>query len=137
VILNYLLPSILPEKFQFFGKGDSLTRELTYKLIVDLKSDQSKSLSVIENLELNSNEFLTNELSSSNGVGDAQSMAKLANLVANGGELFGVKLFSKETYQLLTSNPTKEIDYCLFRNTTFYQGGVCQFENTIGIQLLI
>ncbi len=57
-------------------------------------------------------------------VSNAASMAKLAALIANGGELNGVRLFkNKDTITRMLSEPVRKHDGYISINTCFTKGG--------------
>lgn len=59
---------------------------------------------------------------------NANSIAKLAMLLANGGELDGVRLLSQATVDLALSEPKAAYDPHLQSTFAFTKGGFAQFE---------
>jgi len=68
------------------------------------------------------------EIPSANGHSNAQGMAKLAALMAHGGEIEGVRLISEAGVREALAYPTSKYDPETEAVTCFTQGGFCVFN---------
>ncbi|CAG8729541.1 35518_t:CDS:1, partial [Racocetra persica] len=135
-IYTYPLPRVLgklilptwmitnPLHTLFSHMFDSST--ITFKTLVGTSPDQSQPK------DWNKFEMLQYEGPSYNGVTNSRSMAKLAAMMANGGQpLPGSKeppLFKKSTFDLLTKIDKTEHDLALYETITMAYGGVGKFK---------
>ncbi|KAJ3100904.1 hypothetical protein HDU97_001844 [Phlyctochytrium planicorne] len=71
----------------------------------------------------NRREMWANEGPSFSGMSNARSLAKMAALLANRGELGGVRIFSEETAQRAFQPLDEQMDVVVRRNLTFTVGG--------------
>ncbi|CAG8489916.1 15081_t:CDS:2 [Cetraspora pellucida] len=99
---------------------------VTFKTLVGTSPDQSQPK------DWNKFEMLQYEGPSYNGVTNSRSMAKLAAMMANGGQpLPGSKeppLFKKSTFDLLTKKDKTEYDLAIHETITMAFGGVGNFN---------
>lgn len=59
--------------------------------------------------------------------GSARGLAKVAAIMANGGELNGMKLMSKETWDEMHSDPKEEVEWLLGATSFYTSGGLNRF----------
>lgn len=79
-------------------------------------------------------ESVTNLPEFHSSLSNAASLAKLGGLIANGGELNGIRLIqNKSVLTEMVSEPVRKFDEYLCANTTFTRGGLAVVDHEPGV----
>ncbi|KAL6065867.1 Class A beta-lactamase-related serine hydrolase [Balamuthia mandrillaris] len=125
IFLRIIPFDVIPEDYHFVMRPlvPSLQPETDLHLLRALKNSSSIISRACSNVAFDPVKWLAADVPAAGGKSSAASLAKLASVMANGGEAHGVKLMSKETWQAAHVDQEARFDEALLTNSIMTVGG--------------